>query len=75
MEILVLPFLSIFHSFNPHNEGIDFRPDVCRCQILTSKVDPRTVRVNIFITIKSCSEAALRYRSTTILKLWYMMAM
>ena len=40
---------------NPYNAGIDFRrqnltsvdeSDVCRRQILTSKVDPRAVRVN-----------------------------
>ena len=31
--------------------GIDFRRDVCRCQILTSKVDPRTKRSEIFYMV------------------------
>ena len=44
--------------FNPYSAGIDFsrqnltsvdESDVCRRQIVTTKVDPRTVRVNIFI--------------------------
>ena len=40
----------------PYSAGINFRrqnpsveSDVCRRQILTSKVDPRTVRVKLFI--------------------------
>ena len=38
--------------FNPYSAGIDFKSsesDVCGRHILTSKVDPRTVRVQIFI--------------------------
>ena len=40
-------------NINPQNAGIDFRTesDVCRRQILTTKVDPRTVRVKIFLLI------------------------
>ena len=43
----------IYHFyFNPYSKGIDFshqnltstESDVCRRQILTSKVDPRTVK-------------------------------
>ena len=44
-------YTKIFQRFNSYSAGIDF----CRqkidfsCQNLTTKVDPRTVRVNIFI--------------------------
>ena len=39
-------------ALNPDSAGIDFKSsesDVCRRQILTSEVDPRTVRVKIFL--------------------------
>ena len=44
-------------AFSPYSTGIDFKRQnltiltskVCRRQILTSKVDPRTVRVNKFL--------------------------
>ena len=36
-------------DINLSSAGIDFRSDVCGRQILTSKVDPRTERVKIFI--------------------------
>ena len=39
---------------NPYSAGIDFRRQnmtyvLCRRQILTSKIDPRAVKVKIFI--------------------------
>ena len=34
-------------SLNPYNAGIDFT-DVCRRQIVTTKVDPRTESKNIY---------------------------
>ena len=32
-------------------QNLDFKSDVCRRQILLSKIDPRTVRVKILYTI------------------------
>ena len=41
-------------THTPFSAGTDFRPDVYRRQILTSKVDPRTGRITIFMTCACC---------------------
>ena len=44
MIIVVVIIVLICPRFNPYSAGIDFRR-----QIVTSKVDPRTVRIKIFL--------------------------
>ena len=38
-------------NINPYSAEIYFSRQVCRRQILTTKVDPRTVRVKIFLMV------------------------
>ena len=43
-------YANIFQRLKPYSAGIDFRRQ-CRRHILTSKVDPRTVRVKLFLLV------------------------
>ena len=42
-------YTKVFQRLNTYRAGIDSESDVCRRQILATKVDPRTVRVEIFL--------------------------
>ena len=48
---MIQVWLCSFKVINPYSAGIDFSGQVCRSQILTSKVDLRTVRIEIFLMV------------------------
>ena len=42
---VIASIMSFLLALTTYNAGIDFRRRICRCQSLTSEVDPRTLKI------------------------------